>query len=74
MNMRNLARDGSCPSGGVFYSCFGGFTGCCLIDACTPGVGCPKDKDLTPNRCKLLACMDISFFSKCPIPLFDQIC
>jgi hypothetical protein len=58
MSLRHLARDSNCPNGGVFYSCVGGFTGCCLIDACTPGVGCPKDKDLTPNKCKLLVGMD----------------
>jgi hypothetical protein len=65
MSLRHLARDSNCPNGGVYYSCFGGFTGCCLIDACTPGVGCPKDKDLTPNKCKLLVGMN-SYVSAIP--------
>ncbi|KAI1479884.1 hypothetical protein F4774DRAFT_425589 [Daldinia eschscholtzii] len=33
---------GSCDPGFVFYSCHGGFVGCCAVDACTSG-GCPDD-------------------------------
>ncbi|KAF9699665.1 hypothetical protein EKO04_002627 [Ascochyta lentis] len=45
-----LKRDTSCPNGGVFYSCNKGFVGCCLVEACNPGVGCPPDKDTTSNK------------------------
>ncbi|KAF2622030.1 hypothetical protein BU25DRAFT_217662 [Macroventuria anomochaeta] len=49
MSPRMLQRDASCPNGGVFYSCNKGFVGCCLVEACNPGVRCPADKDRTPD-------------------------
>lgn len=52
MSLRILQRDDSCPNGGVFYSCNKGFVGCCLVEACNPGVGCPEGKDVTPESCK----------------------
>ncbi|KAF1925293.1 uncharacterized protein M421DRAFT_258582 [Didymella exigua CBS 183.55] len=50
MSSQSLQRDDSCPNGGVFYSCSQGFVGCCLVEACNPGVGCPPDKDRTPSE------------------------
>lgn len=52
MHQRMARRDASCPRGGIFYSCNKGFVGCCLVEACNPGVGCPADKDRTVDICE----------------------
>lgn len=52
-NMRRQQND--CPNGGFWYTCgveFGGFSGCCTMEPCFIDGGCPKDRDLTPGRCK----------------------
>ncbi|KAI1657140.1 hypothetical protein F4813DRAFT_396653 [Daldinia decipiens] len=37
-----IEEPGTCDPGFVFYSCQGGFVGCCAVEACSPG-GCPED-------------------------------
>ncbi|KAK5131750.1 hypothetical protein LTR08_000581 [Meristemomyces frigidus] len=39
--LKGLQDRQSCSSGTVFYSCANGFTGCCSVDPCNPGGGCP---------------------------------
>jgi hypothetical protein len=46
-------QENTCPLAGTWYKCavdFGGFSGCCTMDPCFPGGGCPKEKDFTPDR------------------------
>jgi hypothetical protein len=56
-------QDGTCPLGGTWYKCavdLGGFSGCCTMDPCLPGGGCPEEKDLTPGRSRFTLSPDMA--------------
>ncbi|TKA83507.1 hypothetical protein B0A55_00477, partial [Friedmanniomyces simplex] len=37
----------TCASGSAFYACANGFRGCCSVDPCNPGGGCPDGQSST---------------------------
>ncbi|KAK5677541.1 hypothetical protein LTS10_010113 [Elasticomyces elasticus] len=43
-NAAGLQDRQTCASGSAFYACANGFRGCCSVEPCNPGGGCPDGK------------------------------
>ncbi|KAK5712423.1 hypothetical protein LTR15_012003 [Elasticomyces elasticus] len=50
----------TCASGSAFYACSNGFRGCCSVEACNPGEGCPDGKTSTSTAAASSASVKIT--------------